>query len=160
MISTANEDKTYNTGESPGGTAAPDEVEKFQAFAETWWDADGPMAPLHKINPVRIEFVRDQICAHLGRDPLGASPFGGLDLLDIGCGGGLLCEPMARLGANVTGVDAAERNIRVAQQHAGQSRLDIDYRCALPEDLARDGATFDVILNFDQELERLLPVED
>lgn len=149
MAATGQQDERTAAGGNVGGTAAPDEIAKFQAFAETWWDAEGAMAPLHKINPVRIGFIRDQICAHLDRDPLAEAPLAGLDLLDIGCGGGLLCEPMARLGARVTGIDAAERNIRVAEQHAAKSGLDIDYRCVLPEDLARDGATFDVILNME-----------
>jgi len=131
------------------GTAAADEVARFQALAETWWDATGAMAPLHRINPVRLTFIRDRLAAHFGRDTTARAPFAGLELLDIGCGGGLLCEPMARLGARVTGIDAAAKNVAVAKLHAGQSGLDIDYRCALPEDLAAAGARFDVVLNME-----------
>ena len=131
------------------GTAAPDEVARFSALADEWWDADGTFRPLHRINPTRIAFIRDRVAGHFGRDPLGRDALGGLDVLDIGCGGGLLSEPMRRLGARVTGIDAGEETVRVAALHAEQSGLDIEYRSVLPEALAADGRTFDVVLNFE-----------
>lgn len=118
-------------------------------MAESWWDADGKFRPLHQINPVRIAYIRDFACRHFERDALGAKPFDDLRLLDIGCGGGLLCEPMARLGATVTGIDAGDKNIAVANLHAEQSGLDIDYRHQLPEDLAKTKGSFDIVLNME-----------
>ena len=125
------------------------EVAKFSAMAEAWWDPNGKFRPLHQLNPVRLRFVRDRVCAHLGRDPLAERPLEGLRILDVGCGGGLLCEPLSRLGAQVTGIDAAEKNIRIAELHAAQSGLEIDYRHASAEDLAAAGARFDVVLNME-----------
>ena len=107
------------------------------------------MGVLHKFNPVRIDWIKEQVCARLGLDPLEAEPFKGLRFLDIGCGGGLLCEPMARLGASVVGVDPAEKNIRTAQVHASEGGLNIDYRISKAEDLAEAGEKFDVILNME-----------
>ena len=126
-----------------------DEVERFSALAAEWWNPNGKFRPLHKFNPVRLAYVRDQVAAHFGRDPHAAKPFDGLRILDIGCGGGLLCEPMARLGANVVGVDASQTNIEVARLHAEQSRVKIDYRASTAEALADAGETFDVILNME-----------
>ena len=126
-----------------------DEVERFSALAAEWWNPNGKFRPLHKFNPVRLAYVRDQVAAHFGRDPHAAKPFDGLRILDIGCGGGLLCEPMARLGANVVGVDASETNVEVARLHAEQSRVKIDYRASTAEALADAGETFDVILNME-----------
>src|SRR5690349_21568995 len=108
------------------------EIERFSRIADEWWDESGKFAPLHRLNPARIGFIRDRIAAHFGRDPLafgadGAGPLHGLHLLDIGCGGGLVCEPMARLGASITGIDASERNIGVARLHAERMGLAIDY---------------------------------
>src|SRR3984885_10926492 len=127
----------------------PREVAKFSALAEEWWDPAGKFAPLHKFNPVRLGFIRDQAAAHFGRDARSLRPFEGLSLLDIGCGGGLLSEPMARLGFAVTGADASERNIGTARAHAAQSGLDIDYRATSAEDLAAAGRSFDVVLNME-----------
>ncbi len=127
----------------------PDEIERFSAMAATWWDPDGDFRPLHRLNPTRIGYIRDKVAARFGRDPLRDKPLAGLRLLDIGCGGGLLSEPMARLGAEVTGVDAAEKNIGTARAHAAQSGLDIDYRHDTAEALAAAGETFDVILNME-----------
>ena len=124
----------------------PAEIAKFADLAEAWWDPYGEFRPLHNLNPTRIAFIRDRVAARLGRDPLGSRPLEGLDLLDVGCGGGLLAEPMARLGARVTGLDAAPRNIAVARAHAAQSGLAIDYRCDTAEALATSGARFDVVL--------------
>lgn len=125
------------------------EIEKFSALAETWWDPAGPMKPLHKFNPVRLAYIREQALSHFGRDGTKRYPFEGLSFLDIGCGGGLLCEPMTRLGAAVTGVDAAERNVRIASLHAKQSGLDINYRATTSETLAAAGDQFDVVLNME-----------
>ena len=131
------------------GSIDPSEMAKFAAMADAWWDPHGKFRPLHKFNPTRIAFIRDRVAAHLGRDPLGDRPLADLRLLDIGCGGGLLAEPMARLGARVTAIDAVERNIQVARLHAELSGLDIDYRAATPEELVPGGVTFDVILNME-----------
>ncbi len=130
-------------------TVDPAEVAKFQAMAEEWWDPSGKFKPLHQMNPVRLDYITRQIAAEFGRDLTAPRPFAGLRLLDIGCGGGLLCEPMARLGATVIGADAAERNIPVAKVHAEQSGLEIDYRHTTAEALAAAGERFDVVLNME-----------
>jgi 2-polyprenyl-6-hydroxyphenyl methylase / 3-demethylubiquinone-9 3-methyltransferase len=127
----------------------PTETAKFAAMAEAWWDPQGKFRPLHKFNPTRIAFIRDRVAARHGRDPLAPRPLADLRLLDIGCGGGLLAEPMARLGARVTGIDAVARNIAIARLHAEQSGLAIDYRTATPEELAEEDVKFDVILNME-----------
>ena len=125
------------------------EVAKFEAMAAEWWDPSGKFKPLHMLNPTRLEYIVDQIAAEFGRDRKSLKPFEGLRLLDIGCGGGLLSEPMARLGATVVGADAAAGNIPVAQIHAEQSGLEIDYRNTMAEALVDDGEQFDVILNME-----------
>jgi len=130
-------------------TVDPAEVEKFEAMAAEWWDPNGKFRPLHLMNPCRLDYITRQIAAEFGRDLTSEAPFAGLRLLDIGCGGGLLAEPMARLGATVVGADAAPRNIPVAQLHAEQSRLDIDYRHTTAEALAAAGEQFDVVLNME-----------
>lgn len=122
------------------------EIEKFSEMAEAWWDETGDFAPLHRINPTRLAFIRAQACAHFERDTADMQPLKGLQVLDIGCGGGLLCEPLARLGAEVTGIDAGEKNIAVARLHAEESGLAIDYRCITAEELAASGARFDMVL--------------
>lgn len=127
----------------------PAEIERFSAMAAEWWDPQGKFRPLHKFNPVRLGFIRDRIAAHFGRDVTAQAPLSGLRLLDIGCGGGLVAEPMARLGASVLGADAAERNIGVARAHAAESGLGIDYRCTSAEALAADGERFDVVLTLE-----------
>lgn len=121
------------------------EVEKFSALAEQWWDVNGTFRPLHVFNPVRIAYIRDTVQAHYQRSP-SPTPLQGLRLLDIGCGGGLLAEPMARLGAAVTAIDASEKNIAIASLHAQQSGLPIDYRCISVEALAASEAAYDVVL--------------
>lgn len=130
-------------------TVDPAEVAKFEAMAAEWWDPNGKFKPLHMLNPCRLDYITAQIAAEFGRDLKAPSPFAGLRILDIGCGGGLLSEPMARLGATVTGADAAERNIPVAQVHAAQSGLSIDYRHTTAEALAAAGERFDVVLNME-----------
>jgi len=132
-----------------GPSVDPDEVARFAAMAEAWWDPTGKFAPLHRFNPVRIGFIRDRVAARLGRDPLQPRPLAGARLPDLGCGGGLLAEPMARLGAEVTGIDAAARNIEIARLHAAQSGVGIDYRHATVESLAEAGERFDVVLNME-----------
>ena len=137
-------------GRDAGGASVdPAEIAKFRAMADAWWDPAGKFRPLHRLNPVRIAYVRDQALRRFGRDPKAARPLAGLCLLDIGCGGGLLAEPMARLGATVVGIDAAERNIEIAREHARASRLAIDYRTATAEALAAAGERFDLVLNME-----------
>ncbi len=136
-------------GEGTGvaaGTADPVELAKFEAMAAEWWDPDGKFRPLHMLNPCRLDYIVAQIASEFGRDPTVPRPFAGLRLVDIGCGGGLLSEPMARLGAAVVGVDAAAGNIPVAEVHAVQAGLEIDYRHATAEALAGAGEVFDVVL--------------
>ena len=130
-------------------TVDPGEVAKFEAMAAEWWDVNGKFKPLHMLNPCRLDYITAQIAGEFGRDLKGDQPFAGLRLLDIGCGGGLLSEPMARLGASVVGADAAAGNIPVAQVHAAQSGLTIDYRHTTAEALAEAGEQFDVVLNME-----------
>ncbi|MEX0351051.1 MAG: bifunctional 2-polyprenyl-6-hydroxyphenol methylase/3-demethylubiquinol 3-O-methyltransferase UbiG [Paracoccaceae bacterium] len=130
-------------------TVDPAEIAKFEAMAAEWWDPAGKFKPLHMLNPCRLDYITGQIAAEFERDLTDSAPFAGLRLLDIGCGGGLLSEPMARLGADVVGADAAEGNIPVAQVHAEQSGLEIDYRHTTAEALAEAGEQFDVVLNME-----------
>lgn len=130
-------------------TIDPAEVAKFEAMAAEWWDLGGKFKPLHMMNPTRLDYITAQIAAEFGRDLEGPEPFKGLRLLDIGCGGGLLSEPMARLGATVVGADAAAGNIPVAKVHADQQGLKIDYRHTTAEALAEAGEQFDVVLNME-----------
>jgi 2-polyprenyl-6-hydroxyphenyl methylase/3-demethylubiquinone-9 3-methyltransferase len=127
----------------------PGEIAKFSAMAAEWWDPAGKFAPLHKFNPVRLGFIRETAAMHFRRDTKALRPFEGLALLDIGCGGGLLCEPMARLGFAVTGADASEKNVGTAQAHAAANGLPIVYRATTAEALAAQGLGFDVILNME-----------
>lgn len=125
------------------------EVERFSRMAQEWWNPSGKFKPLHKFNPVRLGYIRDHVAAHFGLDPRAPKPLNGLRLLDIGCGGGLLCEPMSRLGAQVVGADASELNIEVAKLHAAEGGLTIDYRAETAEALADQGERFDIILNME-----------
>lgn len=124
----------------------PAEVAKFQAMAAEWWDPQGKFKPLHMLNPTRLDYVTAQIAGQFGRDRDAALPFDGLTILDIGCGGGLMAEPMARLGATVTGADAATGNIAVASLHAEEQGLTIDYRATTSEALAAEGHSYDVVM--------------
>ena len=130
-------------------TIDPAEVAKFEAMAAEWWDTQGKFKPLHLMNPCRLDYITRQIAAEFSRDLTKPMPFAGLRILDIGCGGGLLSEPMARLGADVVGADAAPRNIPVARLHAEASGLTIDYRHTTAEALAAAGEVFDVVLNME-----------
>ena len=130
-------------------TVDPAEVTKFEAMAAEWWDPNGKFKPLHMLNPCRLDYITRQIAAEFNRDLSQDNPFEGLRILDIGCGGGLLSEPMARLGATVVGADAAERNIPVARVHAEQSGLTIDYRHTTAEAIAEAGEQFDAVLNME-----------
>lgn len=138
------------TAERPlDSTVDEAETAKFAAMAEEWWDPKGKFAPLHKLNPVRLEFLRDRICDRFDRDPMGNRPLEGLRLADVGCGGGLLSEPMTRLGATVTGIDAGGKNIRIATAHAETVGVEIDYRCDTVEAMAARGEVYDVVLNME-----------
>jgi 2-polyprenyl-6-hydroxyphenyl methylase/3-demethylubiquinone-9 3-methyltransferase len=130
-------------------TINTEEVEKFGRLADEWWDPKGKFKPIHKFNPVRLAYIREHALSHFGKDSSVRRPLEGLRVLDIGCGGGLLCEPLARLGATVVGADAAERNIEVARLHAAQSELNIDYRATTSETLAAAGEQFDIVLNME-----------
>lgn len=126
-------------------TVDRDEIERFEALAEDWWDETGPMAPLHKLNPVRLAYIRDRLCSHVGRSVESRSPLSTLRILDIGCGGGLLTEPLARMGGGVTGIDLAPSHIRGAKRHAEAAGLDIDYRVVSIDDLKAEHAQFDLV---------------
>ena len=130
-------------------TIDADEVARFSAMADEWWDPTGKFRPLHKFNPIRLGYIRDRLCAHFDRDPRSLTPLDGLTLLDVGCGGGLLSEPLARMGAIVTGIDASEKNIGTARAHAARSDVEIDYRCSTAEDLVAAGETFDIVLSLE-----------
>ena len=127
-------------------TLDADEVARFAKLAHDWWDANGPFKPLHRINPTRLTYIRDRLCQKFGRDKKAASSLAGLSVLDIGCGGGLVAEPLTRLGAEVTGIDPAAETIAAAKAHAKGAQLDITYRAATAEDLAAEGAAFDAVL--------------
>ena len=135
--------------QAPLSTVDPAEVAKFEAMAAEWWDENGKFKPLHMLNPCRLDYITQQIAGEFDRDLSKPEAFNGLRILDIGCGGGLLSEPMARLGGDVVGADAAERNIPVARIHAEQSGLKIDYRHTTAEALAEAGEQFDVVLNME-----------
>ncbi len=135
-----------NAHSTASGTVDSAEIERFSRIADEWWSPTGKFAPLHRLNPVRIGYIRDRAAAHWQRDALSGRPLEGLSLLDIGCGGGLLSEPMSRLGAQVTGIDAGERNVAVARLHAERQELSVDYRQETAEQLAATGQKFDIVL--------------
>ena len=125
------------------------EVDRFSAMAAEWWRPTGKFKPLHKFNPVRLSYIRDHACDNFGRDPKSARPLEGLRVLDIGCGGGLLSEPIARMGASVVGADPSEKNIGIASTHAKASGVEVDYRAQTAEQLAEAGESFDIVLNME-----------
>ena len=135
------------------------EVERFSRLAADWWDPRGPMAALHKLNPVRLGYIRDQAAARFDRDPKKLDCLAGLRMLDIGCGAGILSEPLARLGADMVGADPAEENIEAAREHAEEQGVAVDYRATTAEDLAEAGETFDVVLAM-EVVEHVVDVED
>jgi len=134
------------TDETIDATVDADEIARFAAQAANWWDPSGSFRPLHRLNPARLQFIRNALIAYFGRDPRSLTPFAGLSLCDIGCGGGLIAEPMARLGFELTAIDADEAAIAVAREHAAASGLEINYRRETAESLARAGLPFDVVL--------------
>ena len=123
-----------------------DEIARFEAQAARWWDPDGDAKPLHRINPVRLQFIRDGLARHFARNAHSIRPFAGLTLVDVGCGGGIVAEPLTRLGFRVTGIDVGDEMLSVARAHAAETGLEIDYRKTNVEDLARAGARFDAVL--------------
>ncbi|KQO72823.1 3-demethylubiquinone-9 3-methyltransferase [Methylobacterium sp. Leaf87] len=123
-----------------------DEVARFEAIAATWWDPSGPMRVLHRFNPVRLAYIRDAACRHFDRDPKAPFPLDGLAIVDVGCGGGVLSEPLARLGARVTGLDPAPTNVKVAQAHADAAGVSVDYRARTIESVVAEGERFDIVL--------------
>lgn len=129
-----------------GPTVDQDEVARFAALAQKWWDTKGEFAPLHALNPVRLGFIRDRLCARHGRDPGAQRPLEGLRLIDVGCGGGLLAEPLARMGAEMVAIDAAAENIGTARAHAEQAGIAVDYRCVTAEAVAAAGERFDGVV--------------
>ncbi len=140
---------TARTPFSKNSTVDQSEIDHFTSLAQEWWDPAGKFKPLHKFNPVRLAYIREKTCEHFQRNFRQAGALSGLRVLDIGCGGGLLSEPMAKMGANVVGADAGSTKIEVARLHAIQSGLDIDYRCTTAEELAQDGENFDIVLNME-----------
>ena len=132
-----------------GTTVDTAEIERFSAMAADWWSPTGKFRPLHKFNPTRVKYIRDRLVTHFSRNDKALRPLEGLRILDIGCGGGLLCEPLCRMGADIIGVDASETNIGIASTHAQESGLAIDYRAITSETLAADGEKFDVVLTME-----------
>ena len=152
MAVTDDSSTVANAGDVNSGatTIDPAEIEKFSQIADEWWDPFGKFKPLHKFNPVRLAYIRDTACTHFGRNRRDKKPLEGLKLLDVGCGGGLVAEPMRRLGADVTAIDAAERNIKTAMVHARDVNLNIDYRATTAEALAKEHPEgFDIVLNLE-----------
>lgn len=135
--------------QTTAATVDPREVVKFAAIADQWWDPDGEFKPLHMLNPIRVGYIRDRLCGRFGRDPMAPKPLDGLTICDIGCGGGLICEPLTRLGAKVTGVDATGRSIDVAVNHAQRMGLDIRYRHGTADELVAEGEAFDAVVNME-----------
>lgn len=134
------------TSPTPTTTLDPAEVEKFSRLAAEWWNPTGKMSVLHKFNPVRLAYIREAACERFRRDGKALDALAGLTVLDIGCGGGLLCEPLARMGASVTGIDPARTNVETARLHAADSGVPVDYRCTTAEDVAAAGERFDIVL--------------
>ncbi|KAB1209729.1 Hexaprenyldihydroxybenzoate methyltransferase, mitochondrial [Morella rubra] len=141
---------TSTTPPNPSSLKEP-ELAKFASIAETWWDSEGPFKPLHVMNPTRLAFIRSVLCRHFRKDPNSARPFEGLKIVDVGCGGGLLSEPLARMGATVTGVDAVEKNIRIARLHADLDPVTstIEYCCTTAEKLVEEERNFDAVISLE-----------
>lgn len=144
-----NQGNNSENGTAVGATVDPDEVAFFAKIADTWWDPHGPFKPLHMLNPTRLAYIRREVSEHFDLETDATKPFKGLRLLDIGCGGGLISEPMCRLGADVVAVDASEKNIKTASVHAEAGGLEIDFRNTTAEALADAGEQFDVIVNME-----------
>lgn len=134
---------------STAASIDPREVDYYTSLAETWWDKTGPFWPLHRLNELRVQWIRDRLCKHFDRDTALDRPLAGLSVLDVGCGGGILSESVARLGATVHGIDVVEKNIRIAKAHLGRSGLDVRYEQITAEALAESGAQYDVVLNME-----------
>jgi 2-polyprenyl-6-hydroxyphenyl methylase/3-demethylubiquinone-9 3-methyltransferase len=130
-------------------TVAAQEVARFAAIADAWWDPNGEFRSLHRLNPVRVAYVRDRLAAHFGREAEAERPLAGISVLDIGCGGGLVAEAVTGLGAAVTGIDAESSSIGIAATHARAGGLHIDYRCAAPEDLVSEGRSFPAVIGME-----------
>ncbi len=137
------------TSTATSGTASADEVARFAALADAWWDPNGAFRPLHRLNPVRVAYVRDRLVAQLAHGSTSARPLAGLSVLDVGCGGGLLAEPLTRLGARVTGIDADAEGVAIARSHAAMAGLAIDYGVTTPEDLVATGRVFDAVVSLE-----------
>ncbi len=134
---------------SQAASIDPVEIDRFARMAAQWWDDEGPMAPLHRLNPTRLQYSRARLCGHFNLDAGGLRPLVGLRLLDVGCGGGLLSEPFARMGASVVGIDAGAENIAAADAHAQAMGLTVDYRAMAAEDLAASGVQFDAVVSME-----------
>ena len=132
-----------------GSTVDDAEVARFSAMAAEWWSPTGKFRPLHKFNPTRVRYIREKLVEHFGLDSKSQQPLAGLRVLDIGCGGGLLCEPLCRMGAEVVGLDASQTNIGIASTHAAEGNLEIEYRATTAESLAAEGKKFDVVLTME-----------
>jgi 2-polyprenyl-6-hydroxyphenyl methylase/3-demethylubiquinone-9 3-methyltransferase len=145
MLQKMTRPQSASQGGGAGNTLDPAEVERFRRMAEEWWDPKGKFRPLHQIGPARLAFIREEMVRHFTLDDRAMKPFAGHSIVDVGCGGGLIAEPLARLGATVTGIDPASRNIEIAKLHAGPQGLAIDYRAITVEELAAEGRTFDVL---------------
>ena len=131
---------------APGPSVDSAEIERFSRLSASWWDERGPFAPLHRLNPARLKLIRDHAARHFGRDPRSLTPLAGLDVVDVGCGGGLIAEPLARMGARVTAIDAGEDVLAAARAHGAASALAIDYRLSSAEALAETGVRFDLVI--------------
>ena len=130
-------------------SASYQEVSQFEQSAQQWWNSEGDFSGLHKMNPIRLLFIKERLCQHFDRDRDESKPFIGINIIDVGCGGGLLCEPLSRLGAEVTGIDAGKKNIDVAKRHSKEKDVSVDYKKCLPEDVVKDGNTYDVVISFE-----------
>ncbi|MGJ3264227.1 MAG: bifunctional 2-polyprenyl-6-hydroxyphenol methylase/3-demethylubiquinol 3-O-methyltransferase UbiG [Salinarimonas sp.] len=146
-MSSAAHDETHV--DTQAAAVDPQEVARFEKIARTWWDPKGPMRTLHKFNPVRLAYIRDHVASHFGRDPMGGTPLDGLTLLDVGCGGGLLTEPLARLGAQARGLDPAPTNVEVARLHAERSGVPVGYAQETVEAVVARGERFDVVISME-----------